>query len=522
MTLFGNKNLEEKVGEASKGIFKTVRICEEYRDIAFSAPLIWKYFSENGKIENIGSVTNYKNEIEGSPLMQRSEDGQMYPASAFFESNLENTIYRVSFGKGVGETLSVTVECPIEKSESINEVLSKAKKEVKAVISISKKYCNAEPMDKLYQFLIDKSDSIKIVPLNYNTIPKFVVNNNGYLSPSSAKIISVLDGTTYAFNFSQQSYEKEVDVECPPDKISFINDILESVCIKKTEEGETEVRGVNFSVSVKDYNWKMVGGLGAVKEELQKYIEWPLENPELFSQMGCAMPKGILLHGPPGNGKTTIAKILANESNSTFYSVSPKDINNMYVGNTEKNWGELFSNARKDVKNGKTVIIFIDEIDGFFTNRDDMDKYSRISFGQFAQEMDGISDLEKVVVIAATNCYDSLDPALIRPGRFTKKICIENPNNLGRKEILDIYMEKKSVSPEVSIEKLVGETDGYSGAQLKELCDSAAFSAIERYSAEKKIEIKDIEKENIKEIIIEPRDFERVLNEEKTRQSSAK
>jgi transitional endoplasmic reticulum ATPase len=139
--------------------------------------------------------------------------------------------------------------------------------------------------------------------------------------------------------------------------------------------------------------------------------------------------------------------------------VSSKDISSKWVGDTEKNWGKLFGYARQDVANGKSVIIFIDEIDGLYTSRGEMDKYTRISFGQFCQEMDGFSDLKNVVVIGATNKYEDLDPALVRPGRFTKKIYLGNPSSEGRAEILDIYMRLKPVASEVTISELVSSTE---------------------------------------------------------------
>ncbi|PIO06788.1 hypothetical protein COT47_02715, partial [Candidatus Woesearchaeota archaeon CG08_land_8_20_14_0_20_43_7] len=271
--------------------------------------------------------------------------------------------------------------------------------------------------------------------------------------------------------------------------------------------GKKEIRTLDFSVSVENYGWDMIKGLDCVKDELFQYIEGPMRNPALFERLRLPMPKGILFHGPPGNGKTTLAKILANTTDSSFYCVSPKDINSRYVGGTEDNWGRLFDYARKDSKKGRSVIIFIDELDGFFTNRDDMDKYTRISFGQFCQEMDGFSDTKNVLILAATNKLDILDEALLRPGRFTKKIYIGNPDDAGRKDIFGLYLANRPLMGDIGMDDLMSKTGDFSSAKIEELCNSAMYCALTRFSRQNKVEIVDITTEMADDIRIGQSDF---------------
>ena len=487
-------------------VFKKVKIEKKFPDLENSAEKLWDLLNKAGK------VTKVKGKLNDFPTLMNSDEGKTYPVSASFSVKIEEEQYQVAFDKDYSdENLNVSIELDYKNLNTVNEILSKVSSEI---VSLSRTYEDEDSLVNLYKYIIANASSTKILPFSKHLLPGMKLSQDGELIPKKAVIKATIDGDKYTFTFGEDySIRETVSVSCSKNKLEFINDVLTKVNTVSQSDNDSskQVKSLEFIVSVNKYSWNDVGGLDEIRKELDKYIKWPLENPELLTAVSTSMPSGVLLIGPPGNGKTTIAKIIANESGAVFYCISPKDINSMWVGGTEKNWGKLFNHARKDVKDGKKVIIFIDEIDGFFTSREEMDKYSRISFGQFCQEWQGISDLQGILIMGATNRHQDLDEALVRPGRFTKKIYIGNPNEKARKEILNVYLNKMPLSNDVIVKDLAKRTDGYSSSHLKELCEGASFCAIERYSTEKGIQIKDIKGDLIKQVKINFQDFVNAL-----------
>ncbi len=232
-------------------------------------------------------------------------------------------------------------------------------------------------------------------------------------------------------------------------------------------------------VQVPNVRWGDVGGLEEVKEELRMAVEWPLKYPELFKASGAKQPKGILLYGPPGTGKTLLAKAVANESEANFISVKGPEILSKWVGESEKAIREIFRKARQSAP----AIIFFDEIDSIAPIRGaagDSRVTERI-ISQLLTEMDGLEELRKVVVIAATNRPDLLDPALLRPGRFDRLIYVPPPDFKARIEILKIHSRGKPLSDDVNLEELAKLTEGYTGADLENLVNTAALIALKEH-----------------------------------------
>lgn len=521
MGLFGSKpKLEEKVSEVNKSIdeskekkpeeplveeeyvFKKIKIEEQLPDLESSAKKLWNLLNRKGKVKKV------KGKIGDVPTLVNSEEGTIYPISASFLVNIAGAEYKFDIDSNYDkERLNVSVELGYENREVVKEIFSEAKSEI---VSISKHYEDKEALINLYNYIVENASSTKMLPpSSLKKLPQMELNSDGKLVPKEAIIRATINEDEYTFEFEGGFITEKVSVSCPRNKIEFINTLLNKMQTGSVDENDDskKVKSLDFIVSVSQYSWNDVGGLDEIKKELEQYIKWPLENPELLIAVNTTTPSGVLLIGPPGNGKTTIAKIIANESGAVFYSISPKDINSMWVGGTEKNWGRLFNQARKDVKDGKKVIIFIDEVDGFFTSREEMDKYSRISFGQLCQEWQGISDLQGILIMGATNRYQDLDEALVRPGRFSKKVYIGNPNEKARVQILNLYFKKMPLSEDVSAQILAQRTEGYSGSHLRDLCEGSSFTAVERYSKEKGIEIKDIKGELIKEVKINLEDF---------------
>ncbi|MFH1774690.1 MAG: CDC48 family AAA ATPase [Methanobacteriota archaeon] len=229
-------------------------------------------------------------------------------------------------------------------------------------------------------------------------------------------------------------------------------------------------------IEIPNVRWDDVGGLKEIKQELREAVEWPIKNPQVFTKMGIKPPKGVLIFGPPGCGKTLLAKAIANESESNFISVKGPEILSKWVGESEKAVRQIFKKA----KQAAPTIVFIDELDAISSMRG-LEVGSRVGervLNQLLTEMDGMEELHSVVVIAATNRPDMLDPALLRPGRFDKLLLVPAPDEEARLEIFKVHTKNMPLDESVDLNKLVKQTNSYAGADIEGLCREAAMLAI--------------------------------------------
>jgi len=232
-------------------------------------------------------------------------------------------------------------------------------------------------------------------------------------------------------------------------------------------------------VEVPDVRWQDVGGLEEVKVHLIEAVQWPLKYPHLFEEAGIKPTKGILISGPPGCGKTLLAKAIANESGVNFISVKGPALLSKYVGESERGVREIFRKARQ----AAPCIIFFDEIDALVPVRSGSSSDSHVAervLSQFLSEVDGIEELKGVLVLGATNRLDILDPAVLRPGRFDEVVEIPIPNEEDRKEIFEIHLRNKPLSPRIVLDDLVSKAEGFSGADIAGACHKAALTALRR------------------------------------------
>ena len=230
-------------------------------------------------------------------------------------------------------------------------------------------------------------------------------------------------------------------------------------------------------VQIPDIKWDDVGGLNDVKQELQEAVEWPLKYPDHFSRLGVRSPKGVLLYGVPGTGKTLLAKAVASESEANFISVKGPELLSKWVGDSEKGVREIFRKAKQTAP----TVIFFDEIDSIASARGGADGDSGVTkrvVNQLLTEMDGMEELEDVAVIAATNRADILDPGLMRPGRFDRHIKVETPDEETRLSIFEVHTKKMPLSEDVNLEKLAKTCEGYVGADIEGVCREAAMLAL--------------------------------------------
>ncbi|MDD4498337.1 MAG: CDC48 family AAA ATPase, partial [Methanosarcinaceae archaeon] len=229
-------------------------------------------------------------------------------------------------------------------------------------------------------------------------------------------------------------------------------------------------------VEIPNVHWDDVGGLGEAKEAIIESVEWPIKNPQKFLEMGIKAPKGILLYGPPGTGKTLIAQAVARESNANFISIKGPEIFSKWLGESEKAIRETFKKARQV----SPCVIFFDEIDSIaaMPGGDSDSRTSERVLNQVLSEMDGLESLKDVVVIAATNRPNILDPAIVRPGRFDRLVYVGAPNRKGRINIFKIHSKGIPLAEDVDLERLADDTEGYVGADIEAVCREAVMIAL--------------------------------------------
>jgi transitional endoplasmic reticulum ATPase len=266
-----------------------------------------------------------------------------------------------------------------------------------------------------------------------------------YISPEVLnKLVVMMEDFLYALRFVDPSALREVLVETP------------------------------------NVTWNDIGGLEELKQELKEAIEWPLKYADIFEEAGAKPPKGIVLCGPPGTGKTLLAKAVAKESEANFIHVKGPALMNKFVGESEKGVREIFRKAKQTAP----CIIFFDEIDALVPKRGSGSADSHVServISQFLTEMDGLEELHGVMILAATNRIDIIDPAMLRPGRFDLLLQVPPPDKEARLEIFKIHTAKNHLAKDVSLENLVVETEGCTGADIEAICREATMRTIRRH-----------------------------------------
>jgi len=289
-------------------------------------------------------------------------------------------------------------------------------------------------------------------------------------------------------------YLPEINLEeerIPPSILEKMEIRMEDFTNAYREITPTAMREVYIEMPT--VHWNDIGGLENVKEELREAVEWPLKNPEVFGRMGIRPPKGILLLGPPGCGKTLLARAVATESEANFISIKGPEVFSKWVGESEKAIREVFRKGRMAAPS----VIFFDEFDSLVPRRGmgygDSGVSERV-ISQLLTEMDGIVTLENVVVIAATNRPDIVDAAVLRPGRFDRLIYVPEPDQKARLEIFKIYTKDMPLSKDVDVHHLADVTKNYSGADIEALCREAALSALRKDIGSKEVTLTDFQK----------------------------
>ena len=265
-------------------------------------------------------------------------------------------------------------------------------------------------------------------------------------------------------------------------------------------------------VQIPNVSWDDVGGLENLKEELKEAVEWPIKYKDAYDYVNVESPKGILLDGPPGTGKTLIAKALAKMTDSNFISIKGPELLSKWVGESERGIREIFRKARQ----AAPCIIFLDEVDALVPRRGSGGSNSHVTenvVSQILTEIDGLEELNNVLIIAATNRLDIVDEAFLRPGRFDRIIKVPNPDEKGRQHIFEIHTKSKPLASDAKISEIVKLTDNFSGAEIAAVANRAAIAALRRYVSGKS--------KNVKEIKITQQDLIDAVDKVKPRKREA-
>ena len=261
----------------------------------------------------------------------------------------------------------------------------------------------------------------------------------------------------------------------PDDRVAVNN----SLSVVKKLEKETDVRARVMQVEHSpDVTYADIGGLEDQMQEVRETVEMPLEHPDMFEDVGIQPPSGVLLYGPPGTGKTMLAKAVANETDATFIKMAGSELVHKFIGEGAKLVRDLFEVARDN----QPAVLFIDEIDAIASKRTDSktsgDAEVQRTMMQLLSEMDGFDERGEVRIIAATNRFDMLDPAILRPGRFDRLIEVPKPNTEGREIIFQIHTRKMNLASDIDFDELAEMTPDASGADIKAICTEAGMFAI--------------------------------------------
>lgn len=376
-------------------------------------------------------------------MLRRSADGELFPVECAAELTLHNQTWLVAMERDGGSRgLKLRLRYPAPELDLAEKLLDMA---VPQRLAVSATAASAEALASLYEELRRRGGPLRVSAHSFEELPKFQVAADGRLVPSKARLSTSVDGRDVDVLVDSAFGDSSVTIQVDADREALAQELIAfATAAPSARKRRRDARQVDVS----GLDWNDVAGLGTIRQRLEEWVEAPLKNPDLFHRLRLKPPKGLLLVGPPGTGKTLIAKVLAARSSAAFLYAAPADLFSMWFGESEKAVARLFKQARElAAKRGRTLIFF-DEIDGLFVGRaKSAHEASRRILSQLLTELDGLDELAGVMVIAATNRVEDLDPALIRPGRFDHLVEVGLPDAAARAAILAVHLEGRPTEP---------------------------------------------------------------------------
>ncbi len=450
------------------------------------------------------------------PVVHRTFEGKIILVEGSFELEVFGEKWRAVLDLGFpkGNVLTITLEFPpsrMTEAEAILDIDLPTRIQIKTAIA-------ARQLRHLYSALVGIDPKIKCLGLDKDmrgiAAPKFRLEG-GHLVPEELAFEFQVDNSPVRLEVRGRYGEPDLIIDCDEVKREAMLELLSTLETDSGEKGEeTHVVSVHREIDVSGFHWSRFGGGDELRRQMEEWVEAPLLNPELFRHLDLKPPKGIMLAGPPGNGKTLLAKILACETDAAFFYAAPSDIYSMWLGQSERAVAKLFAQARQALKRRGRSIIFFDELDSLFASRDKAQHEAchRI-MAQLLTELDGLEELTGVTVLAATNRLEVIDAALMRPGRFDRVVSLGLPDEAARLAILRVHTSSKPLATEVELEPIAQLAAGFSGAELEQAAVRASFNAARRQASLLGVKMHELTAEAIAQIHMTQLDLEQGLEE---------